>query len=107
MSEDGYRNMQDETKSKAIKATIIVVFVVFVVWFLWPTDQWLGFVYPNSSSLSNYNEIGPFDSLESCQTNAQIVLEVGGWTGTGTYECGLNCGMDSGYGMYVCEVTSK
>ena len=74
MSEDGYRNMQDETKSKAIKATIIVVFVVFVVWFLWPTDQWLGFVYPNSSSLSNYNEIGPFDSLESCQTNAQIVL---------------------------------
>ena len=107
MSEDEYSNMQDETISKATKNTIIVVCIVFVVWFLWPTDQWLGFVYPNSSSLFSYSKIGPFDSLESCQTNAQTVLEVGEWIETGTYECGLNCEMDSRYEMYVCEVTSK
>jgi len=81
--------------------------------FLWSllagcsSDKWEAFIYPNSSDLTQFTSIGPFQTFEACQQSAINVLKAFK-PGDSDYECGKNCEISSQYGgMNVCEETMK
>ena len=69
-------------------------------------DEWEGFIYPNSENLSINQNIGIYESLESCRVASIDRLAQLGASNRGTYECGLNC-RPTGYQISICEETRE
>lgn len=67
-------------------------------------DQWTGYVY-TTSSLQTHYKLGPFETFEACQESAISALRDSGRAAVGTYECGLNCKIDPGLNIEICEET--
>ena len=65
------------------------------------TDSWTGIVYPDRSNLSNFKNIGEFQSLDECRNEAVYFLRRISAQYSGDFECGLNC-----KGL-TCEETSR
>ena len=71
-------------------------------------DSWLTTVYPDKENLSEYHNLGPYLSLETCRQAAAHNLQINGWEETGTYECGLNCKLDVyTEKTFICEDTTQ
>jgi hypothetical protein len=70
-------------------------------------EQWDGFVYPSRADLTRHVTIGTFGTLEACRAEAHAMLERNGWTGSGDYECGLNCKPWNDSDMMICEETMR
>lgn len=77
-----------------------------------PTEEWIGFVYPDRTNLENHLVVGPFTYFGACQTASrnrisQLVLDgVVEHPTDSDYECGLNCKLHA-EGVAVCEETLK
>ena len=84
--------------------TVVGLALVAIVAFLfWPTkEEWTGIVYPNAPDLTEYQNIGVFESLESCRSF--IVERMSDTNGHYDFECGLNC-EPWGNDMLKCERT--
>jgi hypothetical protein len=85
--------------NKKIWAAIFVVLAIFGLKKC--TDHWTGIVYPDKSTLSNFKNIGEFNSLEQCKNEAINVLRRISSQSSGDFECGLNCKGS------ICEKTSR
>lgn len=83
---------------------LIIPVIAIGAWLLWPSEEWMGFFYPNRYDLTEHVETGIFDSLEECRDHTLAYGEDRGIPYTRfDYECGLNC--EGEYGAYVCEET--
>ena len=87
---------------------IIFVVVLGTLLVACAQDKWEGFVYPDGGNLMIHQNIGLFDSLESCRLAALSRLSSVSSIERGDYECGLNCKDQSGMdGIKVCEKTLR
>jgi hypothetical protein len=73
-------------------------------------DEWHGFVYPGEAFDSR--DIGTFSSLEECRAAARAYLQRLDASGTGDYECGLNCRAEPDYTglgtpLHICTETLR
>ena len=72
------------------------------------SEKWEGFVYPNKNDLTVHQNIGVYNSLESCRVAALNMLSQISSVQQGDYECGLNCEIKSGMGgIKVCDKTER
>ncbi len=71
-------------------------------------DKWEGFVYPDGGNLTIHQNIGEFNSLESCRSAALSRLSSVSSIDRGDYECGLNCEYREGWGdLRICKETLR
>lgn len=89
---------------------LIIFYLVaayFIGWWPFQEERWEGFVYPNRNNLSIHQNIGEFESLESCRVASKNMLYQLNAQNSGDYECGLNCEFNLDYGLNVCKETHR
>ena len=92
------------------RTTLIVITVLLFAAYSCDStdDSWLTTIYPNKENLAEYQNLGPYLSIDTCRQAAAHNLQINGWEETGTYECGLNCTLDVyAEKMFICEDTTQ
>lgn len=105
---DGFRTANRMEKGMRIQTNVkkLALLLTFSTLFGCSSDEWEGFVYPNARNLSTHENIGKFDSFDSCRSSALARLSSIGSANSGTFECGLNCRVESQFGtIKICEET--
>ena len=71
----------------------ILAAYMFLAFFLnsCASEEWEGFVYPNSGDFLSYESIGRFNSLEDCRSASIAKLSEMNARNQGSYECGKRC----------------
>lgn len=70
--------------------------------------QWLGIFYPQANeTLTVYEELGRFDTLNDCRAFALDRRSRSPVPEHTDYECGLKCKVEPGWTVYTCDKTEK
>lgn len=106
------RNKKIGRKKPIIKivVSLLAVILVYKVFFTSSDKRnpnWIGWVYPDKSSLSQYYSIGySFTTLQDCRVAAQNDIYANRYSNA-DYECGHMCRYDAKYDIHVCKETSR
>ena len=90
---------------KILSILIIYPLITNASWWSSDDNKWTGTIYPDRDYLNEYKSIGEFKSLEECRSAALNILSNNNSTSKGDYECGLNCKVEDGYSVLVCDKT--
>jgi hypothetical protein len=89
---------------------LLITLVILLLQGCNESEEWALFYYSDASKVPSAVDAhkfiaGKFKSFEDCQASGISKVRSSGLKGA--YECGLNCEMNSDYGVLICKTTRK